>query len=1451
MQTQDRPDVVVLLSRRCAWRGFLRLMAAALVAASCLSPSVAAAPLNPADVPEPLKPWVPWVLHGHEGLTCPRTHDGQALHCVWPSRLELKATADSARFQLDVQVFGAPAMVELPGEVGRWPHDVVAAGTAPLAVVNRDGQPVVRLGVGQHVVTGVIRWAAMPADLRLPLFTGSLQVNLNGQAVARAPDAQGRVLLEAASNDVQASDELTVRTSRLIDDDIPMRVTLHVDLAVAGKPREVVLPSALLPDFVVEAITSDLPARLVDGTLRVQARPGNYTLQVRSRLMKPTTALTLPAGQADELWAVNTRNGLRVVTLSGLTAVDPKQVPMPDAWRNLPAFAVTAGQTLALTETRRGDPKPGADQMALARQIWLDFDGGGYTVQDTISGKLTRSWRLEMAPGSVLGRVAADGGDQPVTRREGATNDGVELRRGALALTADSRIDGGSRRFAASGWQADVNMLSARLNLPPGWRLLHASGVDVAEGSWVSRWTLWDFFFVLLAVLAAGKLCGPRVGLLMAAALVLCWHMPGAPRGLWLLLLGLIALARVLRDSTLPGVSRGRLAVVVPWVARAGVAAMLFMLLPYAVDQVRLALHPVLEHSDSGQRIDNVAAMTPRRGDLAELKMEGDAASVSRDPLAAPAPAAPTPATEATMQRDRVGATSTYAKKSARFAKEVDPNLKVQTGPGLPAWQWNTHRLIWLGPVQADQTLSLTLLPPWATAAWRVLGLLLMAATLGLLARALPLWPRAGSDRGLGAGTSGIAPVAAVIAAAVVLSTGWWPGISHAASPPPSNTADKRVGIDIEPSAGLLDELRARLTQPPECVPRCADLARLRVEAQGSRIQLRLDLHALAAVAVPLPGQGAGWRSGAVTTDGKTAVVRRDAAGQLWVWLQPGIRQVVVLADVGDAGSVEIALPMPPQETTVNAEGWTVGGLDARGLATGALSLSRRTAAGAQGAGGATQGDGSTQPDALPPFVNVERTLRLGLRWTVDTIVTRAAPSRAPVRARIALMPGEAVNSEVVRVEDGHAIVQLGAEESANFTSTLKEVPELVLTSAAGQPQQVERWRLDPSAQWRVDWGAAGSGAAGSGSAAGADIAPVSYIDPGTGQLAPLWQPWPGERVVLKISKPAGAAGQTITIDRSALEVTPGLRVTQVRSLTTLRSSQGGNHRVLLPDGVDFEGVSLNGASLPIQPQGRELRVPITPGQHQLVLTWREPRGVGWRFATQAADLGASGVNASTQLAMSRDRVVLAVAGPRVGPAVLLWGVLIVWAAVAWALGRSRPTPLGVVAWLLLGLGLAQTELIGVAVVAGWFFALEARRRAASHPWFAHGARWRFNVVQLALALWTLLAVLVLVNAVRVGLLGYPDMMITGNGSSAGVLHWYQDRFVDQPASVSVVSMPVLFYRLAMLAWALWLAASVLRWVRWGWQAWSMGGYWRRAEAKPDQSDGTVATTADAAPTAG
>jgi hypothetical protein len=99
--------------------------------------------------------------------------------------------------------------------------------------------------------------------------------------------------------------------------------------------------------------------------------------------------------------------------------------------------------------------------------------------------------------------------------------------------------------------------------------------------------------------------------------------------------------------------------------------------------------------------------------------------------------------------------------------------------------------------------------------------------------------------------------------------------------------------------------------------------------------------------------------------------------------------------------------------------------------------------------------------------------------------------------------------------------------------------------------------------------------------------------------------------------------------------------------------------------------------------------------------------------------------------------------------------------------------------------------------------------------------------MQLLLAALTLAALAALVYAIQVGLLGAPQMQIAGNGSSAEVLRWYQDRSAAELPRPWVFSLSVWFYRLAMLAWSLWLAQSLLRWLRWGFAQWSAGGIWR------------------------
>ncbi len=75
-------------------------------------------------------------------------------------------------------------------------------------------------------------------------------------------------------------------------------------------------------------------------------------------------------------------------------------------------------------------------------------------------------------------------------------------------------------------------------------------------------------------------------------------------------------------------------------------------------------------------------------------------------------------------------------------------------------------------------------------------------------------------------------------------------------------------------------------------------------------------------------------------------------------------------------------------------------------------------------------------------------------------------------------------------------------------------------------------------------------------------------------------------------------------------------------------------------------------------------------------------------------------------------------------------------------------------------------------------------------------------------------------------------MGVSGNGSYGSLLNWYQDRAGQQLPQAWVLSVPLWIYRVLMLFWALWLASMLLKWLRWGWSAFSTGGLWRTPPLK-------------------
>jgi hypothetical protein len=1360
-------------------------------------------------------------MRGHEAEACPFFLGADdpttaSRQCAWPGRLVLDLGEKEGRFRQEwnLQIAG---FVPLPGEEAHWPVELTVDGR-PAAAVANDGAPGVWLAAGRHTLAGVFRWDSLPESLDLPQEVGLVALTVRGAAVP-FPDreAAGRIFLQRTSTAETEAESLQVIVHRQVVDTVPLVLVTRIELAVAGKAREVLLGRALPGRFLPLELKSPLPARIEpDGRLRVQVRPGSWTLELTGRHDGPVAALTAPVPGGpwanEEIWVFVAQPDLRLADVEGATAVDPQQTNLPDEWKKLPAYRLRPGETMRFAEHRRGDADPAPDRLTLHRVLWLDFDGGGYTWSDKLAGTLTRSWRLEMAPPSRLERVAIAGRDQVITRRAGSGPPGaagVEVRQGTVLLGAEGRIES-TWALPAVGWDHSFQQVTGELHLPPGWRLLAATGVDEVPDTWISRWTLLDLFLVLLIALAVRHLWGTRWGLIALVAMVLSWQEPDAPQWMWIVVLALEALRRLL-----PIAGQARQAVrALSVLARIG---LVLFTVSFVAMQVRQAIYPVLERPEASLDADGEVQDLTRQSSLGSAPedvshklralgyVSGGAGALAREvrpepqgveapvPVPKDAPAAfilpPPPAPPPVPSRKMKETSSTEKVPSYPAAdfQEMDPRAVAGTGPGLPDWEWTQVTLRWSGPVEATQRVRFFLLSPLAnrlvTLVRAVLLLLLLLLTLDLAGLRLPWRPAARP------------PAAAAFLLAVLLLAPALTGAARAAEggAPPAT-----------PAADVLDQLRQALTEKPDCFPGCAASPRLFLDVSPAALRARFEVGAAAEVAVPIPGGAQQWVPTEVQVDGQPAGVARTEDGQLWVKIGPGRHEILLAGALPARDGVQIPLPLKPHRVEVTASGWTVSGVHEDGEADDTLQLTRL------GGPGAHLASGALQPGALPTFLEVERTVRLGLTWTVETRVSRRSPAGEPAAASIPVLPGESVTTSGIRVKDGAVQVSLGPQtDEVTWTSSLAVVPVLVL-AAPRTLEWAEVWRLDASPIWHF--------------AAKGIPAVHNPPSPGTADVrVPEWRPWPGERVELAISRPEGLAGRSLTLVRSVLNVSPGVRSTDVSLDLALRSSRGGQHTIVLPQGAELTAVTIDGETRPIRQEDRRVTLPVHPGAQRVLLTWREPRGISLLFSTPAVDLKAPSVNALTVVEVPRGRWLLLAGGPRLGPAVLFWSVLLVILLVAWGLGRVRQTPLVARDWALLGVGLSQVPLVAGAVVAGWLLALGLRRE--------RGAAVRrdkvFDLGQMLLVVWTLVALGILFWSIQQGLLGTPEMQIAGNGSTAFKLRWYADRAGAVPPTAWMLSVPLLVYRLAMLAWALWLAQALLRWLRWGWVSFTTGGGWR------------------------
>ncbi|TVR00598.1 MAG: hypothetical protein EA398_11215, partial [Deltaproteobacteria bacterium] len=681
-----------------------------------------AAPRAVDTAPDALRAWIPWVTRDVPGLPCPWVSGART--CDWPGVLALALDDDGATFTLDLRT-DARTTVPLPGDLRHWPRDVRVDGATAL-VHTAQSRPALDLPAGRHRVTGRFAWSRAPDTLAVPPAIALVRVSRDGAPPTHPPrESDGTTRLREHERDLPADPTerqatVSLEVHRLLVDDIPIRLETRLRLRVSGDPRELDLGRVLPPAFTPTALDAPIPARLDgDGHLRVQLRPGDWTLTLHARttddLARFDPVSAPEPWPAVETWSLDSRPGRRAIEARGAPGVDPRQTSLPADWHALPAFQLTPEHPLELAVLTRGAAAPPAEQITVHRELRLTQDGTALIIRDTLSGERTRSRRLEAAAPSMLGRAALGDTDVLITRLDAAGNPGFEVRGDRFGATADL-LHPSPTRLPAVGWNVDVQSLQATLHLPPGWLLVSAGGADDAGTAWLHAWGLLDLFLLLLIVLGLRAVRGTPTALLALLVLGIAWQTPHLPRLLWLLVVACTALATALHQR------RG--ARIAEYVRRGALLLLAVAAVSFVWEESRMALFPQLAHGGAGP--DGIARTAHHA--RFSLPVAMDAAQAPESALAEDAE----PYAESLRARSAPSGARAEGRARSTF---VDPSAIVQTGPGVPTWHWEAHPLRWSGPVSSEQELRLVLFPPWAVSLLRLFTVFGLLALLVLVLR--------------------------------------------------------------------------------------------------------------------------------------------------------------------------------------------------------------------------------------------------------------------------------------------------------------------------------------------------------------------------------------------------------------------------------------------------------------------------------------------------------------------------------------------------------------------------------------------------------------------------------------------------------------------------------------------------------------------------------------------
>lgn len=1404
--------------------------------------------LNKKDVPNNLKDWVDWTIYDHKENNCNyKFNNSNERYCYYISELDLTINGKNAAFKETVSML-QDGYILLPGSLSTFPT-TASIDNKKVPIINIDGFPYLFLKKGNYKIDGFIKSRENIRSLNIPKNAAIINVRRNNKNVNFINiDSDGILRLDNENTQKTETDNINVLAFRKIEDSIPLKMTLRIELNVSGKDRIETFKNIIPENFTLLGITSNIPAYIQkNGDLIAEVRAGRWNIDIEFRQINETLDFsTKNLINDDEIWVFVGNQNRRIIQMpNSMVSIQTKNTLLPESWKKYPAYQINSGDNISLTSVAYNMQQN--DEIKLIRNIKLSFDGKFYSIKDDINGIFKTDGRMYLEKPFELSSVKILGIPQAITKIKGEDEVGFEIRKGMADITTNSRIDRSNNKIDASGYNRVFDNVKWNLTLAPGYELFYVGGADSISNSWITNWNLLNIFIVTLLIVFIYYLFDIKKAIFGGLLLIL----------LHPLLPELSTVSFVLCATILIGryaVEDGIIYKINIFVRYTLLTLLSITIISFMIINIRWSIYPALAEPRMDGYFSNfinlqflftfytisavifglslmfnkeheakLSKLIKVIGVIVLILYAADISIVKKtyyhgmdnefaEPMAymAETTSVELPSLSSDIQyqiadsrkhkeefskeevddliSSKISSLSKSKEQTNNTIQYQNQNIsknRIQTGLGFPNWKNSSTVNIELkGPVYNNDKFNIYLISPKVNVILAFVRLLLSIYFVYFMADI--------NRNNFRDKIYSFKKILSILALTIFMGLSF--GSANAAAQPNSTIQNKDI-----PSKEILNELKEKLTKEdaPACIPYCVSIPNGKISNRGNTITLDISINAADEIVIPLPtirsDNSNSVKVEKITNDGKIVRNIIKENDTIFLKLNSGINNIsikMLLDNNSDKFFLYSVFNIPYLVDDLN--GFRISSDNDKNQS---FQITRNKTE--KIINNKNSSNSSVSKMNIEPFFTINRFLDIGTSWQVTTTVMRNNNIGENATIKVPLLKDEKVlTNEGTLLKDKILLSFSPNEVRKEFVSIIPIENEIVLNYPKQALNYNEIWSFMIDFTWNFK------------------IEGLQPIVSDTSQM--IFYPAAGDTLKLLISQPENVDGNTLTFDNVIYQFKPGRSLQELKLNLTIKSSESGFHNIALPKNSEIKDLKINYSNYPVIVKEGQLVIPVNQGTTNVKFTVNINDEITNTLRFPSLNLNAPIVNITEEAFIPTSRWILFTNGPAIGPSVLFWAQIPIWLCVAFILSRFAIFPLNFLQWFILLFGFMQTNIIFSVIVIAWFvsFALKVD--------YFNNLPYK-KLTNAAIAILTLLFIYSLFEGVNNGLLGTWNMKIIGNNSQLTYdngnllwnLKWYQDVSSGELPRPFILSLPIFVYRTIMILWSIWLSFSFVKWIRW------------------------------------